>query len=88
MALPQIHWLLATLLLSGCGKSERPRPQALTLEQVPAPLLAKARETLPGVKFDRAWKTPDGLYEITGKERNGRKREVELNEPGEVVEIE
>jgi hypothetical protein len=58
------------------------------LDQVPEPFVKKATETLPEVKFDHARKLPNGNYEIRGKTRNGKVREVELNPAGEVVEIE
>ena len=58
------------------------------LEQVPEPFVKKAKETLPEVKFGHARKLPNGNYEIRGKARNGKVREVELNPSGEVVEIE
>jgi hypothetical protein len=58
------------------------------LEQVPEPFVKKARETLLDVKFDHARKLPNGNYEIRGKMRNGKVREVEVNPSCEVVEIE
>ena len=58
------------------------------LEQVPEPFVKKAKETLPEVKFGHARKLPNGNYEIRGKARNGKVREVELAPSGEVVEIE
>jgi hypothetical protein len=58
------------------------------LEDVPELLVKKSRETLPDVKFDHARKLPNGNYEIRGKAKNGKVREVELNPSGQVVEIE
>jgi hypothetical protein len=58
------------------------------LEQVPEPFVKKAKDTLPEVKFDHARRLPNGNYEIRGKARNGKVREVEVNPTGEVVEIE
>jgi hypothetical protein len=58
------------------------------LDQVPQPFLKTAKETLPEVTFDHARKLPNGNYEIRGKAKNGKVREVELNSSGEVVEIE
>jgi hypothetical protein len=43
---------------------------------------------LPEVKFDHARKLSNGNYEIRGKAKNGKVREVEVNSIGEVVEIE
>jgi hypothetical protein len=50
--------------------------------------MKKAQETLPNVKFDHARKLPDGNYEIRGKEKNGKVREVEVTPSGEVIDIE
>jgi hypothetical protein len=50
--------------------------------------LKTAKEKLPEVTFDHARKLPNGNYEIRGKAKNGKVREVELNPAGEVVEIE
>jgi hypothetical protein len=58
------------------------------LEDVPEQLVRKSRQTLPDVTFDHARKLPNGNYEIHGKARNGKVREVELNAAGDVVEIE
>jgi hypothetical protein len=57
------------------------------LEQVPAAMLETAKHKLPDVKFDTAWKLPNGNHEIRGKNKRGKIREVELNPAGEVVEI-
>lgn len=65
-----------------------PKAIVVPLEDVPEPFVKKAKETLPQVKFDHARKLPNGNYEIRGKMRNGKVREVELNPSGEVVEIE
>jgi hypothetical protein len=75
------------VLGTGCGNSE-PKSVLVPLDQVPEPFLKKARETLPEVQFDHARKLPNGNYEIRGKGKNGKVREVELNSSGEVVEIE
>ena len=61
---------------------------AVPLEEVPEPLVTKARETLPEVKFDHARRLSNGNYEIRGKGQKGKVREVELKPSGEVVEIE
>jgi hypothetical protein len=58
------------------------------LAEVPEAFVKKAKDTLPEVKFDHARKLPNGNYEIRGKLKNGKVREVELNASGEVVEIE
>jgi hypothetical protein len=77
---------LALALAVGCGNSDK--GTIVPLDQVPQPMLTKAKETLPEVNFDHARKLPNGNYEIRGKAKNGKVREVELNPAGEVVEVE
>jgi hypothetical protein len=76
--------LLVTCAI-GCGGSQG---EMVPLDQVPQPFLKTAKEKLPEVTFDHARKLPNGNYEIRGKAKNGKVREVELNSSGEVVEIE
>jgi len=57
------------------------------VDQLPTGFLATARQQLPQVKFDKAWKLPNGNFEIRGKDERGKVREVELNSKGEVVEV-
>jgi hypothetical protein len=52
-----------------------------TRERVP-------QETLLEIRFDHARKLPNGNYEVRGKAKNGKVREVEMRPSGEVVEIE
>ncbi len=50
-----------------------------------------ARKELPGITFDTAYKLKvDGkdAFEIRGKNKQGKIREVELSATGEVLEIE
>jgi hypothetical protein len=82
-----VFMLLLLVLAIGCGDKES-RAVIVPLDQVPATFLKTAREKLPEVKFDHARKLPNGNYEIRGKAKNGKVREVELNASGEVVEIE
>ena len=61
------------------------------IEQVPANVLEVARKQLPGYKFDTAYKMKiDGkdAYEIRGKDKRGKVREVEVSATGEVLAVE
>jgi hypothetical protein len=78
--------VLLLALLIGCGSASQ--GELVPLEQVPEPFVKMAKEKLPGVTFDHARKLPNGNYEIRGKMKNGKVREVEVNSAGEVVEIE
>lgn len=82
------HVVLVLLVLAiGCGDGGS-KAELIPLDQVPEPLLKTAQKTLPEVKFDHARKMANGNYEVRGKARNGKVREVELSPAGEVVEIE
>jgi hypothetical protein len=74
-------------LVVGCGDSGV-KSVVVPLNQVPEPLVKIAKEKLPEVKFDHARRLPNGDYEIRGKAKNGKVREVELTPSGQVVEIE
>jgi hypothetical protein len=77
----------ASAVVVGCGERNA-KAELVPLEQVPEPLVTKAKETLPDVKFDHARKLSNGNYEIRGKMKNGKIREVEMKPNGEVIEIE
>lgn len=74
------------------GCESRPKAdQVVPVAQVPANLMEIARKQLPGVNFDTAYKMQvDGkdAYEIKGKTKEGKTREVEVSVTGEVLEIE
>jgi hypothetical protein len=79
---------LCLFLLAGCGKEEGPRPkEPIAVEQVPEVVLQVAREKLPGVNFDKAWKKASGSYEISGTTDTGKVREIEIKADGTVVEV-
>jgi len=50
--------------------------------------MAVAREKLPGVTFETAWQLGNGVYEVRGKAKNGKVREIDIKPDGTVVEIE
>lgn len=76
---------IAIVALAGCSQqTSAPVP----LDQVPKSIMKISREKLPDVKFDRAVKRADGSYEISGKDKKGKVRDVELTATGEVTEVE
>jgi hypothetical protein len=78
------------LLASGCGKN-LDGDEAIPLGQVPPAILKAAKDRLPDVKFEMAYRaTYDGqkVYEIRGKTKAGKIRECEVNDKGEVVNVE
>ncbi len=85
------HVFAAVLVgLAGCSEPHEP-DVPVTIEQVPANLVKIANEKLPGIKFDSAYKgKKDGkeIYEIRGKGKDGKTREVEVFADGTLIEIE
>jgi len=77
--------LLGVLLfLIGCGSE---KTETVLLEQLPEPVMKSAKEKLPDVKFDQAWKTRNGNYEVRGKAKNGKVRDIQVKPDGTVVEV-
>ena len=75
-----------------CGCENEPKAdQVVPLDQVPPNLLEIAKKELPGYTFDTVYKMKvDGndAYEIRGKNKDGKSREVEVSITGEVLEVE
>ena len=84
------------VLAAGCGGDELPNSlkQGVALEEVPPPVMAAAKKTLPGVTFIDAWKNIGRdtgklhSYEIRGKAANGKTREVRVSTTGAILETE
>jgi hypothetical protein len=77
---------LCVLLSLGCG--EKPPPKtALDLKAIPPEILKVAREKLPGVTFDSAYREPSGSYELRGKDKTGKVREIDIRPDGTVEEL-
>ncbi len=77
-------------LVLGCAKAE-PKNEFMPMSEVAPELVKVAQKTLPDVKFEAARKrTINGeeVYEIRGKQPNGKIREVEVSVSGNVIEIE
>jgi hypothetical protein len=79
-------------LATGCAKHEKPpQPELLSLEQVPDEVMKAAREKLPDVRFDSAWKAHEHgqqVYEVRGKTSAGKVFEVEVTPDGKVIGVE
>jgi hypothetical protein len=72
--------------VAGCGGSSS--GELVPLDKVPESMLQTAKEKLPEVQFESALKRSDGSYEVRGKDKQGKVRDVEFSATGEVVEIE
>jgi hypothetical protein len=85
--------VLAFVLLAacGCGEEEAKPLEPVPLEKLPAGSLEAASKSLPGIKFERARKAKfngQDAFEIIGKDKRGKTREVEVSTSGKVLEIE
>ena len=78
--------MVALLFVVGCGE-KTPKGENVELDKVPEPVMKAAKEKLPDVKFDQAWKTPNGNYEVRGKAKNGKVRDIQVKPDGTVVEV-
>ena len=79
--------MLAVAVLMGCGGAERQKvPVELT--DVPEAVMKTAREKLPDVDFTAAYRKADGTYEVRGRMKSGKIREVGVKADGTFVELE
>ena len=65
--------------------------EGVPLDQLPPGSLEAATKALPEVKFHEARKAKfngQDAYEIRGKDKRGKIREVEVSTSGEILEIE
>ena len=76
--------LILCLALIGCGDS---KTETIPLKDVPEPAMKAAKEKLSDVTFEQAWKTKGGNYEIRGKTKTGKVRDVQVTPEGKIVEV-
>ena len=75
-------------ILIGCGSiGEGPKVQ-VKMEEVPPAALKTAQDKLPGMLFTEAFLKKDGTYEIRGKTKTGKVREVEVKADGSFIDLE
>lgn len=82
---------LSLAAATGCGSEPPPSDEVVPIDKVPAHIMDVARKSLPGFTFHTAYKMKvDGkdAYEVRGKDRRGKEREVEVAADGEVLAIE
>jgi hypothetical protein len=70
----------------GCGGKES--KEVIPLGDVPENVMKVAKEKLPDVTFDKAWRKKNGEYEVGGKDKRGKIREIDITPEGAVTEIE
>jgi hypothetical protein len=80
---------LLALLLTGCGSSSE-KKVPVELKDVPENLIkvATSLKELPDFKVTHAYRKSDGTYEICGKLKSGKVKEVEISLEGKVLDIE
>jgi hypothetical protein len=84
-----VSLIMAMGLVSGCDKAPAPKTKSvIPVEEVPAIVMNAAKKKERDVKFDKVMKTPDGIYEVQGKNKGGKVIEVEVSEAGEVLKVE
>ena len=84
--------LLACLLMTawGCGE-EVVRLESVPFDQLPPGSMEAATKALPEVKFTEVHKAKfngQDAFEIRGKDKRGKIREVEVSTSGQILEIE
>jgi hypothetical protein len=87
--------LAAALLGAGCGERDEPPfgRHKVELQAVPEPVMKAAHKELPQITFEDAWENLDPArkvvsYEIRGRAKNGKIREVRVSTTGKVLELE
>jgi hypothetical protein len=79
---------ISGFLLTGCGGSKAKADKTpMELKDVPPEIMKIAKEQLPGVTFEEANREANGNYELRGKAKNGKVREIDIKPDGTVAEI-
>lgn len=78
---------VSAIALTGCGEQTEQKT-TMEIRDVPPDIMKVAKEKLPDVAFDTAWKKANGNYEVRGKAKNGKVREIDIRPDGTVEEIE
>jgi hypothetical protein len=75
----------------GCANSPPASDPIVPLDQVPPKVMEAARKQLPDYTFDTVYKKKiegKDAYEVRGKDKRGKGREVEVSAEGEVLAVE
>jgi len=78
--------IVFSVLMAGCGDVS-PSGQNVPLDKVPQEVMDVAKQKLPGITFEQAWTTPTGNYEVRGRDKNGKVRDIQLKPSGDIVEV-
>jgi hypothetical protein len=80
--------MMLLVLMVSVGCSSEKKKETVPLDQVPETVMKVAKEKLPDVKFERAFKEPNGDYELIGKDKKGKVSEIDISPSGKVTQIE
>jgi hypothetical protein len=83
--------ILAFAFAFGCGGSPPLSDPVVPIEQVPPKVMEVAKKQLPGFTLDTVYKMKiegKDAYEVRGKDKRGKVREVEVSADGEVIAVE
>ena len=78
--------LALSIALAGCGGPAKAEKTPLKVEEVPPEIMKIAKEKLPDITFTEAYKE-NGNYELRGKDKKGKLREIDITPDGKVVEL-
>ena len=78
---------VSAIAMVGCGATKEQKT-TMDIKDVPPDIMKVAKEKLPDVAFDTAWKKANGSYEVRGKAKNGKVREIDIRPDGTIEEIE
>ena len=86
----RLPWfLIVAIIAGGCSKPAPSKTKTvMNAADVPPGVLKAAETKEPQVKFNKVIKTPDGIYEVQGKNAKGKIVEVEVSEDGKVLKVE
>jgi hypothetical protein len=83
--------ILAFGFAFGCAGTPPKSDPVVPIEEVPLKVMDVARKRLPGFTFDTVYKMKiegKDAYEVRGKDKRGKVREVEVSADGEVIAVE
>ncbi|HEY1600217.1 MAG TPA: hypothetical protein VGG64_11475 [Pirellulales bacterium] len=85
-------FLCLLIVVVGCNKTPVKQDKPITLADVPEVVMkaanAAAKKNFPDIKFETVTIKRSGVYEITGRTKNGKVHDVEVKPDGDITEIE
>ena len=88
--MPRAVVLSLALLTTFVGCEVFEKTEMVELDKVPEPVMEAAKKKLPDVKFETSWTEKSGdkvVYEVRGKDKAGKTRDVKVSPTGEILEV-